>query len=217
MYHAQAGPSGLALTRHDGAHEHEEHTLQGGHVEHCFGGHIRILHGRGVCSWLEDTQPDSWSVGQPGRPADRCRHTQTDRDERHRRRQTETDGDRRTDRQTGRQTDSFISLSRCGVCDMTAHCKANCAQTHRAFSASNVPSASLAHNERRPVRVSTGRRLALDMSASAHSLRHLPKTCERASQVLTELSGALLCWLSAPAVLNQPTDLRAGEDKLKRS
>ena len=46
--------SGLALARRDGAHGYEGHSLQGGHVKHCFGGHACRLHGI-VCSWLQDS------------------------------------------------------------------------------------------------------------------------------------------------------------------
>ena len=40
--------------RRDVVYGRDGHALQGGHVEHVFGGHARVLHGRGVCGWLPD-------------------------------------------------------------------------------------------------------------------------------------------------------------------
>ena len=30
------------------------HAVQGGHIEHRFGGHVRTIHHRGVCDWLQE-------------------------------------------------------------------------------------------------------------------------------------------------------------------
>ena len=32
----------------------EGHAVQGGHIEHRFGGHARTIHHRGVCDWLQE-------------------------------------------------------------------------------------------------------------------------------------------------------------------
>ena len=52
----------MHFTRRGGVHGHEGHAVQGGNVEHRFGGHTRVRHRRGVCVWLQDLEED---VGLP--------------------------------------------------------------------------------------------------------------------------------------------------------
>ena len=44
----------LHRTRRDCADGRQGGGLRGGHVEYVFGGHIRILHGKGACGWLQE-------------------------------------------------------------------------------------------------------------------------------------------------------------------